>query len=346
MGSWEAWLRRRITSAVVWKVDVPITLVSILVGAIELLSILLSAVASVTMLLAPVFHSYDIDVMVGPWSAGTWFDAWLMAITGIVPAIAALGVLTCGSLARDAAVTWIGRSDAQEIRRELDSVRRNRARIVAGFEVERRRIERDLHDGVQQDLLALTITLGLLQHSALSLKGPQANSIHPLITRAREQAEHATSVLRDTVHGIHPRELTDYGLDAALRQLIDRSPLTISYRASGADDRVPVAAASAIYYAIAELLSNVTKHAATNLATVTVKIRKQGVYATVCDHGLGGAMHPSSAAFTPSSGLTGLKERLASVDGNFHFVSPPGKGTTATLFVPIISEDSEREDYL
>lgn len=337
-GSWSGWVGRRVRSSAVWRIDVPIAVVSMAIGMIEAGVLVVGGLATGTMLLAPAFYARGIGVVVGPIEVKSWAGAWLMTATSVVVVVAVAGLLVCGSFLRDAAVRALGRTDALELRRQLESVRGNRARLVEDFEGERRRIERDLHDGVQQDLLALTITLGLLEHACGTLTVPEGERIQHLSSRAHSEADLVTTRLRDIVRGIHPRELTDHGLLAGVAQLCTRSPLNVDARFSGEDSEVPLAVASALYYALSELLTNISRHSGVDRAVVDIRIEDCEIVLLVADDGLGGvtaAIEPGSE-HAQGTGLSGLRDRLAGVDGTLAIDSPTGAGTTVTIRVPRI----------
>ena len=187
------------------------------------------------------------------------------------------------------------------------------------FEQERRRIEQDLHDGVQQDLLALSMTLGMLEYR-LEADG---DAEHALALRARGQVERSLKSLREIVHGIHPKELSDLGLRAAMTGLCERSALEVELDVDGAVDDLDIAAASALYFTAAEALNNVERHAGTKHAHVVLARKSAGVHLIVTDEGTGTARLSASR----STGLGGLRERMRGVGGELRITSDPGIGT-------------------
>lgn len=203
--------------------------------------------------------------------------------------------------------------------------------MLEAFDAERRRIERDLHDGAQQDLVALSITLGMLEHTVSSVDGPGQERVRDLARRAHEQAERSLVRLRETVHGIHPRELTDLGFLAALRTLADRSPLAVELRGSGDDGQVPAAVAGALYFVVAEAMTNVSVHSGVDRALVEVTVGPQEVRVTIRDEGRGGATLDAAG-----TGLAGLRERVRTLGGDLEVNSPAGAGTTVTAVAPMV----------
>ncbi|GAB3624791.1 sensor histidine kinase [Mariniluteicoccus endophyticus] len=324
-----AWAWHRAATRALWRTDAPITLASLVLGAVSGLAAVLGGLGGAVLVAAPVFHATKVYVNVGPWVGDTAARAWTMVPVGITVLAGTLAVLLGASVARDAAVRVLGGQEAQRLSRELGSVRTSRAAMLEAFDAERRRIERDLHDGAQQDLVALSITLGMLEHTAASLPGAEAGRVQTLARRAHEQAERSLVRLRETVHGIHPRELTDLGLFAALRQLADRSPLQVDLRASGDDASVPPAVAAAVYFVVAEALTNATVHAGVERAEVGAEVG-DGLRVVVRDTGRGGARLDSSG-----TGLAGLRERVRALGGELAVDSPADVGTTITATVPL-----------
>jgi len=201
-------------------------------------------------------------------------------------------------------------------------IARSRARLVDAFEVERRRIERDLHDGAQQRLVALTMTLGLAE---LERDNPEA--AHVLVVQAGEQARTALAELRDLVRGIHPRVLTDLGLPAAVAELAEGCPLplTITLDLPG---RLPSAAESTAYFVVAEALTNTVKHAKASRVWVSGAVRQQTLTIDIGDDGVGGA-DPADG-----TGLSGLVDRVDALGGTLALSSPDGGPTSLRLELP------------
>ncbi|MFB9555413.1 sensor histidine kinase [Streptomyces roseoviridis] len=199
----------------------------------------------------------------------------------------------------------------------------SRARLAAAFEAERRRIERDLHDGAQQRLVALTMTLGLARYDAPP--GPLADRL----ARAHEEAGRVLTELRELIHGIHPQVLADYGLGAALADAADRSAVPVETSGvDGALPRLPAAVESAAYFAAREALANIGKHSGATRARLAAAHTDGVLRVDVEDDGRGGA-DPGHG-----SGLTGLADRLAVLDGTLTITSPPGGPTLLRAEIP------------
>ncbi|MFE2586428.1 sensor histidine kinase, partial [Streptomyces sp. NPDC059378] len=196
-----------------------------------------------------------------------------------------------------------------------------RLRLVDAFEAERRRIERDLHDGAQQRLVALTMTLGLARLDAPP--GPLADQL----AQAHRQAGEALAELRELVHGIHPKVLADYGLPAAVADAADRSavPVDVGLELTA---RLPQSVETAAYFVVCEALANIARHSGAHRAEVTGEHRDGRLFLRVRDDGRGGAVAGNG------SGLTGLADRVSVLDGRLSLSSPPGGPTLLCVEFP------------
>jgi len=257
----------------------------------------------------------------------SWWATVLVGIAGLVLLPAAPRI-----------VCMIGQADVAFGRRLLGPDRlavrvgeleRSRAAVVISAEEERRRIERDLHDGAQQRLVALAMQLG----RAKARFGTDPDGARALLDEAHAEAKLALAELRDLARGLHPAVLTDRGLDAALSGLAARSPVPVVVEvdpAVGAAAPVPVLEAIA-YFVVAEALTNVAKHAHATRAAVVVRRLDGMLRVVVTDDGTGGA-DPAGG-----SGLRGLADRVSGVDGRLHVVSPSGGPTVLTVELPCAS---------
>jgi signal transduction histidine kinase len=211
-----------------------------------------------------------------------------------------------------------------ELRARLDELQTSRSRLVEVSMFERRRLERDLHDGAQQRLVALSLQLGLAKRR---LQEGEQGAAGAMLDAARDELARALEELRELARGIHPAVLTDRGLAPALEALAERAPLPVSLDQMPAE-RLPAPVEAAAYFVVAEALTNVVKYA--EASTAAVRIRRNGSYAVVevRDDGVGGA-DPAVG-----TGLRGLADRLAALDGRLEVHSPPGEGTTVRAEVP------------
>ena len=209
-----------------------------------------------------------------------------------------------------------------DLRARVEDLRVSRLRIVEAADEARRRIERDLHDGAQQQLLALALELRVLRSS---ISDPEAG---PLVDGLAVRLEAALSDLRELARGIHPAILTRSGLDPAIAALADRSPIPVDVE-SAIEGRLAPAVEAAAYFVVAEALTNVARYADAEQARVELRgDGNGGVVVVVSDDGVGGA-DPSAG-----SGLRGLQDRLAVVDGVLVIESPQGAGTRLRATIP------------
>jgi signal transduction histidine kinase len=210
-----------------------------------------------------------------------------------------------------------------EVQAQLEQVRASRARIVEAGDAERRRLERDLHDGAQQRLVTLSLALGMARDRAAGAD-PE---LEALIESAGKEAREALTELRELARGIHPAVLTETGLAGAIQALVERSPVATTITAVP-DGRFPAPIEATAYFVVSEALANVAKHARANGAQVTIRKRPGRLVVEVSDDGAGGA-RPEGG-----SGLRGLADRVASVGGVLRVDSPPGGGTRLEADLP------------
>jgi signal transduction histidine kinase len=239
-------------------------------------------------------------------------DATLAEERDLVQAVGAAAALTLENERLDA-----------ELRAHVDELRASRARIVTAGYTERQRLERDLHDGAQQRLMALGINLRL----ARDLVTSDMQEAATLLDASLEELNQATRELRELARGIHPAVLTDRGLDAALNGLAGRSPVPVEL-VQTLDERLPSSVESAVYFVVAEALTNVARYAQAQTVRVTVMRNNGHVDVQVSDDGVGGA-DPAHG-----SGLRGLSDRVAALDGRLELTSADGNGTTVRARIP------------
>lgn len=218
---------------------------------------------------------------------------------------------------------------ADRLYAELVEVSRSRARLADAFEAERRRIQRDLHDGAQQTLVSLTMRLGMAR-----LDLPPVSPAAEQVNAAYEQAKELMAELRALIHGIQPEILTELGLPAALEELADRAPLPVTVDAR-LTDRLPGRVESIAYFAAAEALTNVAKHSAATHAHISAHRTGDVLVLEISDDGRGGA-DPGRG-----SGLTGLADRAAVIGGRMLLSSPPGGPTLIRVELPCHQAPSE-----
>ena len=221
------------------------------------------------------------------------------------------------------AANLLGPSERAALANRIDELSARREQLVAVVEAERRRIERDLHDGAQQRLVALAMNLGMAKDKFD--KDPPAARV--LLDEAHAEAKHAMVELRNLARGIHPAVLSDRGLDAALSSLAGRAPVPVSVDVS-VPDRPPAAIETTAYFVVAEALTNIAKHAGATRAAVNVARVNGHLTVEITDDGIGGA------DVKRGTGLAGLVDRVTAVDGTVHLSSPIGGPTILTVELP------------
>jgi signal transduction histidine kinase len=216
-------------------------------------------------------------------------------------------------------------ADVSERVRHSDELRRSRSRLVDAADAERRRLERNLHDGAQQRLVSLSLALRLAE-SKLRVDPEAAATI---LGGAGEELAFALQELRELARGLHPAILTDRGLEPALETLAERASVPVEVEVN-LDGRLPGPVEVAIFYVVSESLANIAKHA--DATAVTVKVAHSGdavVVVEVADNGIGGADD------TLGSGLRGLSDRIEALDGRLVVESPAGAGTRVVATMPL-----------
>ncbi|MEU8235999.1 sensor domain-containing protein [Actinoplanes sp. NPDC048967] len=259
----------------------------------------------------------------------TWSHTWIIALQGLAVLLATpwwlrLIVLLDRFLVR----ALLHPSEAQRRIAELEA---GRAALQSDAAALLRRVERDLHDGTQARLVALGLTLSRIEHRSTD------EPVRTLAADARGTVTEALAELRDIVRGMHPPALDD-GLDVALTTLAARSAVPAEVAVSLVA-RPPDATASALYFAVAELLTNVARHANATRVRIDLRTENRRLRLTVTDDGHGGAAVIDSGQARPAAsgtGLAGLGRRAAALDGSLTVDSPPGGPTTVTMILPEI----------
>lgn len=317
-------LRLRLGESITWR-ETAHVLASVVAGAVLVVVVAIEIVFLGTLLGAP-FVALEKPVTVGAIVMPTPLSTWPVVVSGVLclllfvylNALLAVGVgcVTDGLLS----------AREQELAQRVGSLSASRRVILTSFDAERRRIERDLHDGVQQRLVDSSLTLGLLQ---LELDDDDDHRTQ-LLQRAQRQNSDALALLRTTILGILPPVLADHGLVAAVYDLADGSSLDVRVTV---DKAVPVHARfgaeveRAAYYTVSEGLTNVLKHAEVREATVSIAADEGRVTIAVTDDGVGGA------GFEGGSGLAGLRERAEAIGGELSVESTPA-GTIVRVSLP------------
>jgi signal transduction histidine kinase len=316
-----------------WR-DVVYTAINLPLTAIEFAVVLAVWSIALFLLTTPIWYDAPNAPLLdlGPLSGHEPLAITLRTLAGVVllPMAASLSQLVI-ALHRGVVAGLLCTSEARELRRQLEAVRRSRSDVIDAEATELHRIERDLHDGAQQRLVALTIDLGL----ASERLDEDPAAARQLIIDGQEQAREALAEIRQLVRGIAPSILLDRGLVPALESIIGRGPIPTSLVSDLPPGvRFSVAVERAAYFVVSEALANVTKHS--EAARCEVRVRRETGPATplvveVWDDGKGGA------EVEAGGGLAGLASRIAAVDGSFSVSSPPGGPTLVRAEIPVVS---------
>ena len=316
-------LWRQAIDPAVWRAVASVAIASVL--GLLVLPLASVAVASVTLAFAPLYAN---DGVVNVWDTGIGVQTAWAPLLGILAALVALAALVGLGILHGIIVRalLIPSRELQlvEAARTSDA---QRAGAVRASEVERTRIERDLHDGVQPRLVSVGMTLGLAQQKI----DDDPAAARALIEEAHTSTKAAITELRQLARGIHASVLDDRGLDAALSALAARShvPVQLDVRLPGRCDR---AAETAVYFAIAESLTNAAKHSRASSCRVVVRLRDEGtLWARIEDNGIGGAR------VLPGGGLDGITNRVLGAGGTVRLDSPQGGPTALEVSVPCAS---------
>ena len=248
-------------------------------------------------------------------------ESWWVGRDGATRAVAWSARPVLDPQGRD--IVLVSGSDVTVRRRQEEELRASRARLVEAADDARRKLERNLHDGAQQRLVALSVSLRLAESKLPTDQEASAR----ILTGAREELTHALADLRELARGIHPAVLTDRGLAAAIDALLARSPVPVE--ADIPPIELPAGVEAAAYYVVAEALTNVVKYGGASFAEVSVEADNGMVKVTVTDDGIGGA-DPAKG-----SGLRGLADRVEALEGRLVVESPLGSGTTIRAEIPI-----------
>ncbi|MER7193076.1 sensor histidine kinase [Streptomyces flaveolus] len=320
-----AWLTTRLREQATWQELGHALLFAVLLWPLDALVLTVAllfplSMAATPLLMATVGDGEEAKVL-KQWTVTTWPAACGFALLGLL--LLALGayVLAAAAGARAELTRLLIAPRGGGLDAKVVELTRSRVRLVDAFEAERRRIERDLHDGAQQRLVALTMTLGLARLDVPP--GPLADQL----AKAHGEAGRALEELRELIHGIHPKVLADYGLEAAVADAADRSavPVDLDLELPG---RLPQAVEAAAYFVVCEALANVARHSGASRAEVRGRHRGGRLLLDIGDDGRGGARAGEG------SGLTGLADRVSVLDGRLSLSSPPGGPTLLRVEMP------------
>ncbi|MBO1417972.1 sensor domain-containing protein [Streptomyces sp. FH025] len=324
--TWRELAHAGLASTVLATASLGCTALLLLSGAFALSPLVVWALAPETVMLVP---GYAVP---GPAAALPFSAAGLAGLL----LCAYAGALLAGAEVALARFLLGPRED--DLGRQVLELTRSRARLADAFEAERRRIERDLHDGAQQQLVALSMTLGLAEYELRGreprgreerAEGPGSGEERAaeLVARARGEARQALEQLRSLVRGIHPQVLTDHGLAAAVAEVALHHPIPVATDFE-LPERLPAPVETTAYFTVTEALTNAAKHSGATAITVHGRVAAGRLVVQVTDDGRGGA-DPAAGA-----GLAGLADRVALLRGRLMVTSPKGGPTTLRLEVP------------
>ncbi|MGW3497379.1 sensor histidine kinase [Streptomyces sp. NPDC001020] len=299
-----AWASTRLTEQVTWR-ELHFTLIS--AAALWWLDLLVLAFSFG--LPALTFESAD-------------RTTWPWAVFGVIVLLASPYTVTSWAGARAALARTVLAPRDEELGESLQEVHASRVRLIDSFDAERVRIERDLHDGAQQRLVALGMTLGLMR-----LDVPEGSPLVAQLTEAENQLSFAHQELRSLIRGLNPPVLADHGLVAAVEDHASRFPIpvTVDLRLPG---RLPRQLETNVYFLINEAMTNIARHSGARSAKVHGRCHSDLLVLEITDDGLGGA-DPASG-----TGLTGLADRLTALDGRVRVSSPLGGPTLLHVEIP------------
>jgi signal transduction histidine kinase len=323
--SWRR-LGARLADPATWK-DLVFLLLQLPLGAVAFIVTAGVLSVGVAALLAPLtFWAIPDGIDLGVVVVDTLPEALVLTVLGAL--VLRLGIPALGALARlygAYAELLLGSNADPVLTAQVSDLRDARSRIIEAADAERRRIERDLHDGAQQRLVALALTLRIAEKRAEE-GDPEAAG---LVRSAGAEAGLALKELRDLARGIHPAILTNRGLPAALGDLAGRAPIPVEVTAAPSE-RLPDQVEAALYFVVSECLANVSKHAQAKSAAVAVTVREGAVEAVVSDDGVGGA------ELDAGSGFQGLQDRVGALEGTLEVESPRGNGTRVSARIPLV----------
>ena len=325
-------MRERASDPATWR-DLAYLLLAFPLGIVSFTVVTVLAALVVAFATMPAWwYAVPDGVELGAFLIDSWPEA-IAAVPLAVPAffLFALAVRWLAALHVVAARALLARRHDVELREAVTELQDSRARIIAAADAERRRLERDLHDGAQQRLVAVSMKLGMAKRRLA-----KGEDVGELVAGADTELHAAIAELRDLARGIHPAVLTDRGLAAALRDLATRASVPVEVAALP-DERLPEPVEAAAYFTVSEALTNVAKYARASQARVEVARSNGHLAIAVADDGVGGASPEAG------SGLRGLADRLGALGGTLDVESPPGAGTTLRASIPVREAPAEAD---
>ena len=324
-GGWRS-IATRVADPQTWK-DLAYVACQFPLGILWFALTAIAITVPLALLLAPLWYwAPDGGIQIVVWHADTWWEALMLVPVGAVLFVPARHLIDGLGIAHAFWARLLLQSAPDpELTAKVVDARSAQARIIAAADAERRRIERDLHDGAQQRLVALSLKLGMARKR---LDGADEVAVR-LVDEAQEESRAALAELRDLARGIHPAVLSDRGLGAALRELADRATVPTDVVEAPEARLLPSVEATA-YFVVAECLANVGKYSRASGAVVRVRPQNGQLVVEVVDDGVGGA------DATNGSGLRGLADRVGALNGSLEVHSPPGEGTRVRAEIPLV----------
>jgi signal transduction histidine kinase len=324
-GRWWQPVTARLADPATWK-DLAFLLLQLPLGIVSFTVAVAVLGTGLGALLAPLYYW---ALPEGTWVGPFWIDALgeALAVVPLGALVLFAGIPALGALGRLygwLAFQLLGSNADPVLTAQVTELQDARSRIIAAADAERRRIERDLHDGAQQRLVALALNLRMAEQRAADGDPTSAE----LVRQAGEEAQLALKELRDLARGIHPAILTNRGLPAAFEDLASRATVPVEV-VSAPEERLPSPVEAAAYFVVSECLANVGKHAQATSATVSVSAVDGHLDVVVADDGVGGA------ELAGGSGMQGLADRVGALNGTLSMESPPGAGTRVTASIPL-----------
>lgn len=332
---------RFVTDPVAWRATAYHSLHGVWAFAAGIVAVVLLAVGAALTIVAPWW-------VIDAWPPGgdalspRWFVFAAVVVAG--PLLIALGLaVTRGTNAVSLALgRWLLGDDPQrrtgELTRRIADVERSRTETVDSVEAERRRIERDLHDGPQQRLVAIAMDLGMARAAFDSAVATDPDRLRAMLDRAHAHSKAAIVEMRQVARGIAPPILTDLGLVPALTALTSGLPIPVSLNVNvpaGESGRLDPSVEAIAYFCVSESLTNVVKHAQATRAEVRIDQRDPWLHLLISDDGIGGAqVGPTGAHAISGTGLAGLRQRVGAVDGTLDVASPDGGPTVIAITLP------------
>jgi signal transduction histidine kinase len=330
-GRWWKRIAARLADPATWK-DLAFLLLQLPLGILSFTVTVTVLGLGLGLLFAPAYYwSLDSGDFIAAFDVDTLAKAIAAVPLGALILLVGIpGLSALGRLYGWLAAQLLGSNADPVLTAQVTELQDARSRIIAAGDAERRRIERDLHDGAQQRLVALALNLRMAEQRAAS-GDPSAAE---LVRQAGEEANLALKELRDLARGIHPAILTNRGLPAALEDLAARATVPVEVIAAPAE-RLPDPVEAAAYFVVSECLANIGKHAGATSATVSVKPDDGHLVVVVADDGVGGA------SLGNGSGIQGLEDRVGALSGTLAVESPPGEGTRVTATIPLTGRAAE-----